>query len=95
MVINGYRPGRPPISTSNAHVQKIKDLEHANGRLTEELSEEVSNSVRSCHDIFTYKLNMCDDDDDDTTAARKPSERQLPEESNDDEIIWLRHSNKL
>jgi len=52
------RPGRPSTSTNDDHVERFHAVIRGNRRLTvREVADEVGNSIRSCHQIFTEKTS--------------------------------------
>ena len=52
--------GRPSASTNYDHVERVRAVIRGNRRLTvREVANEVGISIRSCHQIFTEKLQLC------------------------------------
>jgi len=53
------RPGRPSTLTNDDHVETVRAVIRGNRRLTvQEVADEMSISIGSCHQIFTEKLQM-------------------------------------
>ena len=53
------RPGQPSTSTDDDHIKRVLAVIHGNLRLTlREVADEARISIRSCHQIFTEKLQM-------------------------------------
>ena len=53
------RTGRPSTLTNDDHVERVRAVIRGNRRLTvRDVADEVGNSIASCHQTFTEKLQM-------------------------------------